>query len=48
MMSDDEYVESSCNECNSTLVQLDGDWYCPECSDDAQFQLVPDQDRFEL
>lgn len=44
----DEYVESKCNECNTALVQLDGDWCCPDCSSGDTFQLVPDQDSFEL
>jgi uncharacterized Zn finger protein (UPF0148 family) len=44
----DDYVESRCDECKSPLVQLDGDWYCPECGDGDDFSLVPDTDDFAL
>lgn len=47
-MTTDEYVESNCASCGTTLVQLDGDWVCPECSDTEDFQLVPDEERFSL
>jgi uncharacterized Zn finger protein (UPF0148 family) len=44
----DDYVESRCDECDSPLVQLDGDWLCPECAEDGEFHLVPDKDDFAL
>lgn len=44
----DDYVESRCDECDTTLVQLDGDWFCPECSDGGVFSLVPERDEFSL
>lgn len=27
------YDESSCENCDASLVQLGGDWYCPDCDD---------------
>jgi len=47
-MGTDDYVESRCDECSSPLVQLDGDWFCPECQDDDEFHLVPDSEDFAL
>lgn len=47
-MTDDEHVDSLCNECRSPLVQLEGDWYCTECGDGDDFQLVPNQEEFVL
>jgi len=44
----DEHVDSRCDECNSPLVQLDGKWYCSECSDGGDFQLTPEKDDFAL
>lgn len=44
----DDYVESRCDECDATLVQLGGDWYCPECTDADTFSLVPSRDDFAL
>lgn len=44
----DDYVDSECENCGSPLVELDGDWFCPECGDDAEFHLVPDTEDFAL
>lgn len=44
----DDYVESRCDECDSPLTQLRGEWYCPRCAEDGDFQLVPDSDDFAL
>jgi uncharacterized Zn finger protein (UPF0148 family) len=47
-MTLDDHVESRCDTCETPLVQLDGDWFCPECNADDKFSLVPDQDEFAL
>jgi uncharacterized Zn finger protein (UPF0148 family) len=47
-MAPDEYVDEHCDECRSPLVQLDGEWFCPECNDGEHFHLVPDTDDFAL
>lgn len=44
----DEHVDSRCDDCNSPLVQLDGEWFCSECNDDDGFHLTPEKDDFEL
>lgn len=44
----DDYVESHCDECREPLVQLDGEWFCPECDEADGFHLVPDKDDFSL
>lgn len=47
-MVDEEYSVHRCNDCGGDLLQLDGDWHCPKCSDTAEFELVPDREEFEL
>jgi len=47
-MSSNEYIESRCDECGTALVQLSGDWFCPDCTESNSFQLVPDSDEFSL
>jgi len=41
-----------CDDCDSILVQLDGEWHCPECDSVSIARLVteegPDQDEFIL
>lgn len=44
----DDYVDSHCEECSSPLVQLDGEWFCPECNEGDDFHLVPDENEFAL
>lgn len=44
----DDYVESRCDDCDSPLVQLDGDWFCPECNESDEFHLVNQSDDFTL
>lgn len=44
----DDYVESRCDECETTLVQLDGNWYCPDCGEGDTFSLVPEREDFAL
>lgn len=44
----DDHVDSRCNECESALVQLDGNWFCPECDEDDGFHLTPETEDFAL
>lgn len=44
----DEYIESSCEECSETLIQVEGEFYCPSCDSLSGFTLVPDEDEFAL
>lgn len=41
------YAENECR-CGEDLIQLDGEWLCPECDDVRGFELVPDRESFEL
>lgn len=42
----EDYTEVRCDECDEALLQLDGDWYCPDCDSLSGFTLVPDKDEF--
>jgi hypothetical protein len=47
-MGEDEHVASRCQECHTALIQLDGEWFCPECTEGEEFHLTPDTDTFTL
>lgn len=44
----DEYEELSCEECSETLIEVDGQYHCPDCDSLSGFTLVPDKDEFAL
>jgi uncharacterized Zn finger protein (UPF0148 family) len=44
----DEHVDSRCEDCNTPLVQLDGEWFCQKCNEGEEFYLTPDTETFTL
>jgi hypothetical protein len=44
----DSHVDSKCESCESALVQLDGEWFCPECDESDGFHLTPQESDFVL
>lgn len=44
----EKYTDARCDECSEALLQVDGDWYCPECDSLSGFVLTPEEDTFEL
>lgn len=44
----EDNIESRCDECDTPLVQLDGRWFCLECNEVTDFNLVPERDEFAL
>jgi uncharacterized Zn finger protein (UPF0148 family) len=35
----DDYVDESCEQCNTELVKLGGEYHCPNCEDAQEFTL---------
>jgi uncharacterized Zn finger protein (UPF0148 family) len=44
----EEYSDNHCHDCGEDLLQLDGNWMCPECDGMDSFQLVNRRDSFQL
>lgn len=41
-----EYTDARCEECDEALLQLDGQYFCPNCDSLSGFTLVPDENEF--
>lgn len=43
-------TDTTCDECDSNLVQLGGDWHCPECDETPgeSFRLDSEDPDFAL
>lgn len=44
----EEYNTPVCDECTEELIELSGEFHCPQCDSLSGFTLVPDENEFAL